>query len=272
MVALEERLVTIESGGQGLHGLLHLPETPATRAMVFCHPFAEEKKCAHRTMVEAARALAEAGWAALRFDLRGCGDSPGEFGASDLDDWRADLGSAVTWVRRELSPRRAGLLGLRLGATLAAQVAEERDDVDCLVLWEPIVDGGRYIKQNLRRSMIKAMMTCHEGGEDAEGAAWQAHALGEGTVDFDGYRVPERMREQIAATNLLAGPRAFAGPVLVVNLSAGDTVAEPLRRLADAYPAGGAAAVRQEPVWQRIGVIDGTPTTELTVEWLRQIQ
>lgn len=272
MVALEERLVTIESGGRGLHGVLHLPEDPAAGAFVFCHPFAEEKKCAHRTMVEAARAFAEAGWAALRFDLRGCGDSPGEFGECDLSGWGADLHSALDWLRGELSPRRAGLLGLRLGGALAARVAEERDDVDCLVLWEPIVDGERYIHENLRRSIIKAMMTRHEGGEDADGAAGQAHALGEGTVDFDGYQVPERMREQIAASNLLDQPRGFPGPVLVVNLSTSDSVAEPLRLLADCYPAGTAAAVRQEPVWQRIGVIDATPTTQLTVEWLQQMR
>ena len=265
----EERLVTFESGGEPLHGVLHVPAAPSGNALVFCHPFAEEKKCAHRTMVEAARACAEAGWAVLTFDHRGCGDSPGAFGAHDLADWREDIVAAVECAARETSAR-VGLLGLRLGASLAAQVAEERADLACLVLWEPIIDGERYIKQNLRRSMIKAMMTRHEGGEDSEGAAAAAGALGDGTVDFDGYRVPEVMREQMEQIDLTDPPPSFGGRTLVLNIGASDSVAEPMQQLADAYAAGTAAAVRQEPIWQRIGVIDADPIISATVDWLRQ--
>jgi len=268
MIGLDERLVTIDSGGQQLHGVLHVPAEPMGRALVFCHPFAEEKKCAHRTMVDAARACAEAGWAALRFDLRGCGDSPGSFGRFDLDDWRADLAAALDCAAHEAQADAVGLLGLRLGATLAAQVAEERRDAACLALWEPVIDGKAYITHNLRRSMIKAMMTRHEGGEETEGAAGQARALGEGTVDFDGYQVPEALREQIAAADLLAEPRGYAGPALIVNLTSRETVAEPLQRLAGAFARGTAVAVRQEPVWQRIGIIDASPTITATIEWL----
>ena len=36
---------------------------------------------------------------------------------------------------------QVGLVGLRLGATLAARVASRRDDVDRLCLWDPVVLG-----------------------------------------------------------------------------------------------------------------------------------
>ncbi len=270
MIALDERLVRFDSGGAELHGVLHLPAGDARGTLVFVHPFAEEKKCSHRTMVEAARGCAQAGWSVLRFDLRGCGDSPGGFGEFDLDDWLADVEAAVDFAERETGST-AGLLGLRLGATLAAAVAERRPGVRCLVLWEPIVTGERYITQNLRRSMIKAMMTRHEAGERTDGAAQEAHALGEGTVDFDGYRVPEAMRDAISAIDLLTGPRGFAGPVLVVNLAPREDVSQPLQELADAYPHGAAIAVRQEPVWQRIGIMDAARTITATLDWLQQI-
>ncbi len=219
--------------------------------------------------MQPARAGPRAGWAVLAFDQRGCGDSPGAFGAHDVEDWGEDVVAAVDCAATETGGR-VGLLGLRLGASLAARVAERRSDVECLVLWEPIIDGERYIKQNLRRSMIKAMMTRHEGGEDSEGAASEAGALGEGTVDFDGYRVPEIMREQIGSINLMEPPPRFGGPALVLNVGASESVAEPMRQLADAYPTGAAIAVRQEPIWQRIGVIDADPIITATVDWLRQ--
>ncbi|HCA45970.1 MAG TPA: hypothetical protein DEP45_01065, partial [Armatimonadetes bacterium] len=120
-----------------------------------------------------------------------------------------------------------GLLGLRLGATLAAQVAEQRQQTASLVLWEPIIDGERYIRQNLRRTMIKAMMTAHEGGEESDGAAAARASQAAGTVDFDGYQVSEPIREQMAQINLLDPPPACAGPALVLNISATGSAAEP---------------------------------------------
>ncbi|MGD9496569.1 MAG: alpha/beta fold hydrolase [Armatimonadota bacterium] len=267
-----ERVLTIASGGHDLHAVLHQPVGPPGRALVFCHPFAEEKKCAHRAMVDAARACAAAGWAVLRFDLRGCGDSPGSFEAFDLEDWREDVAAVVAQAGEASGAEAVGLLGLRLGATLAAQVAEEHAELACLVLWEPIVDGARYIAENLRRSMIRAVVTRHEGGERAEGAPVATPAPGEGTVDFDGYQVSAALRAQIAAVDLLARPRAYAGPTLIVNLTARDAVAAPLRKLADAYPSGSAIVVRQEPIWQRIGIIDATPAIGATVEWLTQLR
>ena len=269
VTATEERLVSFESGGEPLHAVLHLPAEAPNVTLVFSHPFAEEKKCAHRTMVEAARAFADAGFAVLRFDHRGCGDSPGAFGTYDLQHWREDIAQATDFAAREAGAP-VGLLGLRLGATLVAQVAEQRREIAGLVLWEPIIDGERYIKQNLRRTMIKAMMTAHEGGEESDGAAAARASQAAGSVDFDGYQVSEAMREQIAQIDLLEPPPAFPGPALVLNISATGSVAEPMQRLADAYRQGEAIAVRAEPVWQRIGVIDAEPIISATVEWVRR--
>jgi len=260
----DESVVTVESGGMGLHGVLHASPSPVG-GLVLCHPFAEEKKCAHRALVDLARGCTEVGWATLSFDLRGCGDSPGGFGQFDLTDWRADIAAALQMLAAELG-RPVGLLGLRLGATLAAQVADHRDDVACLAMLEPVVNGERYVKDNLRRSIIKAMLTRRDGGEqfDAERAVREE----EGSVDFDGYTVSTAMQEQLRDIDLVAGTHSFAGPALVVNLGSGGEVAEEMRALANLYPGGEAAAVRQEPIWQRIGLMDATPTIKAVTQWL----
>jgi len=265
VTGVDESVVTIRSGNVGLHGVLHAPGEPVG-GLVLCHPFAEEKKCAHRTLVDLARGCVEVGWAALRFDMRGCGDSPETFGEVDLDDWRADISAAAEMLAEQLG-RRVGLAGLRLGATLAAQVAGERDDIACLALLEPVVSGERYIKDNLRRSIIKAMLTKRDGGEQFAGVT---SATGDGdAVDFDGYPVSAAMQAQIKSADLLAAAPSYDGRTLVLNLGAGGEVSEELRALAESFASGSAVAVRQEPVWQRIGLMDATPTIEVVTGWLQ---
>ena len=69
--------------------------------------------------------------------------------------------------------------------------------------------------------------------------------------------------------DLLAAPKAYPGPVLVLNLTPRSRVAAPLERLASLYVSGEARAARQEPLWSTVGLVDAGPTLETSVEWLR---
>jgi uncharacterized protein len=263
-----ETSVQFESGGATLRGVVHQPASQPPRAgLVFVHAFAEEKKSAHRPFVEMARAASEAGIAVLRFDLRGCGDSEGRFEDATLDDWRADLRVALRFARTNLETDRLGLLGLRLGAVLAAEVAEQELQLACLVLWEPIVDGQRYLSLTMRRSTLRKKLTVHEGGGTGGVAG---SAADEGVVDFDGYLVLPAVQDQIAAVDLLAEPKAYPGPTLIANLSARPKVAGPMSELASSYVQGEALVVRQEPIWSTVGLVDPAPTITATMQWLER--
>ncbi|MCK7493610.1 MAG: alpha/beta hydrolase [Comamonadaceae bacterium] len=65
------------------------------------------------------RALAAAGFAVLRVDLLGCGDSAGDFGDATWPRWVDDVVAAARWLRRQ-HPDAADaplwLWGLRAGA------------------------------------------------------------------------------------------------------------------------------------------------------------
>ena len=75
---MTETPVFFKNGTNRLFGIVHYPETgEPENAFVFCHPFAEEKLWAHRVYVNFARYLAKHGWAVLRFDYAGYGDSDG---------------------------------------------------------------------------------------------------------------------------------------------------------------------------------------------------
>ena len=67
--------------------------------------------------------LAAQGWHVLRFDYFGTGDSAGEFDEADLTGWEADIEQALDELLDMAGARKVALVGLRLGATLAARVA-----------------------------------------------------------------------------------------------------------------------------------------------------
>lgn len=260
-----EQMVTIVGEAGALRGILRLPDQQTCRAAVICDPFAEEKKCAHRPLTDLARALCESGLAVLRFDLRGCGDSDGDFAQADLGGWAADLRAALAFVRERLNPQWLALGGLRVGAALAERVAVEDGAASALLLWEPVMDGKRYITQNLRRSMIKAMLTEGEGFEAQ--AVSERH--GSELVDFDGYEVSRAMREGLEAVRMGEGAEGFTGPALVMNIGPREEPQEAYVALAARYAAGTAVGVRTEPFWNRIGLIDAGAVAAATLEWLR---
>lgn len=95
--------------------------------------------------------MARSGIHTFRFDYRGTGDS---FGNPEdilsIAQWTDDIRSAIEHVRGETRAANVMLIGLRLGATLAAMVARQNTDVNSLVFWEPVFCGKTYL-QNIRQ-------------------------------------------------------------------------------------------------------------------------
>ena len=114
---------------------------------VICNPIGYEYVHSHRTMRHLADGLARAGVPALRFDYDGTGDSPGtDLDPDRLSRWGEDIDTAIMAARRLSGRTSVCLIGLRLGATLAAMVSA-RTPVDYLVLWSPCVSGRRYVRE-----------------------------------------------------------------------------------------------------------------------------
>lgn len=140
-----------------LFGLFHAPERPGDVAVLVCLPYGQEAVRAHRLFRVLSDRLARAGIAVLRFDYHGCGDSAGEDTDGDLEGWRRDVCTAHEELRRRTGSRRIMWLGARLGATLAVLAARSgRCDPSRLILWDPIVDGARYLEA-LRAGHVDAL-------------------------------------------------------------------------------------------------------------------
>lgn len=259
------------SGGR-LFGIVHLPAgARRDEAFVFCHPLAEEKLWSHRVFVSFARQLAGMGYPVLRFDYRGNGDSEDEFSNCSLVSLLGDITAAVAEVRRASGTPQVSLLGLRSGAMLAALAAEANpESLARLVLWAPVVDGGRYMQELLRINLTTQLATHKEIRHDREALVEQMRQ-GQ-TVNVDGYEMAYPLYAEMTAVKLADGPKRFRGPCLIsqVDRQAGRKDME-LQRLAASYSTATLVTVQEEPFWKEIPrFYERAPQlVAATQEWVR---
>jgi alpha-beta hydrolase superfamily lysophospholipase len=127
----------------------HPPTGVAARsaAVVLCNPAPQEYRQCHYLYRQLALRLADAGLHVLRFDYRGTGDSAGDTRDATLADWVTDIAEAATELRELSEVKEVGLVGIRLGAALAARAVAGGLSVRDLVLWDPVVHGAPYLAQ-----------------------------------------------------------------------------------------------------------------------------
>ncbi|HUQ27190.1 MAG TPA: alpha/beta fold hydrolase [Usitatibacter sp.] len=191
----------IGEGDQASFGWLHSDEAAPPRdcVAVLCPPTGHEYTRAHRTLRHLADRLARRGVPALRFDYHGIGDSPG----TDLDPdrvghWLSDIKAAVARAKALTGKPRVCLIGLRLGATLAAMATWDTP-ADLLVLWNPVVKGRGYIRE-LQAIAMAAERTASEI---------------DGALESAGFVMSAETIEAVRGINLLERD-VRAGRVLVV--------------------------------------------------------
>jgi alpha/beta superfamily hydrolase len=115
-------------------------------AVVICPPIGQEYIRTHWSLRLLANQLARGGAHVLRMDYLGIGDSASSVEQiGSLGVWQQNIEEAIEYLKAESGAQSVMLLGQRFGGTLAAQVAGQRDDVNSVVLWEPIINGQSYV-------------------------------------------------------------------------------------------------------------------------------
>ena len=141
--------------GRPAFGWFHSPSDGlAGGGVVICPPLAFNLFHTHYALRLLAERLAASGFCALRFDYDGTGDSAG--GNDDpgrTAAWLATIRSALTFVR-QTGVDHVGLVGMRFGATLAAQAAVSDGHVDQVVLWDPCASGRSFLREQRAISTI----------------------------------------------------------------------------------------------------------------------
>ena len=176
------------------------------RAAVICNPWGSEYLHAHRSMRQVAIRLSAAGYHTLRFDYFGTGDAAGDLLDADLKGWEADIECALQELKDMSGAPGVTLVGLRLGATLAAVVAaREPTAVDAVVLWDPVVFGSEYLSALYSTSTARA--------HDKAQPLVPEHG---GGVEILGFRLSDAMAQEIRALQLPALIPALPDRTLVI--------------------------------------------------------
>ena len=123
--------------------------------VVICPAYGVEELCTHRFMRHLAEQLSAAGMPVLRFDYHGTGNSKG----SDQDPdrvvhWLTSIKQAIACLKKETGVSEVALVGLRLGALLAAEVAQQSDEIEKLVLLAPVSSGKSYVRETRALAMV----------------------------------------------------------------------------------------------------------------------
>ncbi|HEY5756943.1 MAG TPA: alpha/beta hydrolase [Steroidobacter sp.] len=267
-----------------LFGILHLPEGAAKPlAFVMSHPFGEEKLWSHRVFVSCARALAARGHAVLRFDYFGAGDSSGMSADASLDSHRADLQAALGALEQRVPAiEQIGLIGLRLGGTFAALLAESNAQQPIsarlrgapLVLWDPVLDGDAYFQELLRSNLSTQLAVYGKVVDNRE--VLTARIRAGGSVNVDGYEIGKDLIESCGVSTLLTTEtKHHTGPALVVQIAATEAQKEraDLKALAASYAQGTLSRAAEQPFWREIKPFypRANQLQELTLRWLDEV-
>jgi alpha-beta hydrolase superfamily lysophospholipase len=132
-----------------LFGWLHVPADGQVRGgVLLCPTLGMEAVSAHNAYRRLADRLADAGFAALRFDYEGTGDSSGlQHDPGRLATWLQSIRTSLDLLK-SLELPRTSVVGMRLGATLVAESMESVSPlVDDLVLWDPCASGRSYLRE-----------------------------------------------------------------------------------------------------------------------------
>src|SRR5580704_10376054 len=120
---MKEEVIGFQSAGLRLHGMLGVPDglRPSERraAVLVLHGFGSNSESP--TVLAPTRVLSELGYVTLRFDMRGCGKSEGEFGRVICLEQVEDLGHALSFLAKHpaVDPDRIGAIGSSFGGAVA---------------------------------------------------------------------------------------------------------------------------------------------------------
>ncbi len=163
-----EQVVTVVSAGQNLVGTLMLPDGGPAPVVLLLHGFTGSRNemtipaTNQGIFAHTAKALADAGFASLRIDFRGSGESTSDmtFEKTTFEGQIADALASVDYLAGldQVDGTQISVIGWSQGGLVAAAVAGRSDKIDEVALWQAVGDakatyGGLLGADSLAKGM-----------------------------------------------------------------------------------------------------------------------
>ncbi|MBV6416812.1 MAG: hypothetical protein CMLOHMNK_01427 [Steroidobacteraceae bacterium] len=258
MIAGGVRAEFIGEAGHRLFALLRTPTQNSGECVLVVPPFAEEMNKSRKLVTDFARHERSRGRGVLCIDLFGTGDSDGEFAAARVASWIENLAAAAEWSATQ-GWRVTSMLGIRMGAILAALLARQRDlDLSHAVFWQPVMNGARMIDQFLR---VRVMASRMEQDRNETVAELRARLQAGKTVEVAGYTLSGALCADLETLDLAAALTPSFAPIRWLDVVADATapMAPGTQRAIDKARAIGCKVehmqVTGEPFWMATEIV-----------------
>lgn len=204
------------SSDRALFGMFH-PATGRVRrdsGIVLCYPMGQEYMRSHRAIKQLALMLSKSGFDVLRFDYSCTGDSYGNCEESSLLKWIEDISTAVDELRDTAGVEKVSLVGLRVGAALAALASTRISNLQSVLLWDPVVSGDKYISEMLN---AERELSDQSGfGAKRRNESFESQLTKGQTIGVMGYPLTESLRKELLEIELTSVDQINAEEVALV--------------------------------------------------------
>lgn len=150
-----------------LFGRLTVPAShTALGAVLLSPPIGRESRQARSAMRSLAYLLTSDGYATLRYDHFGTGDSSGSLDDDEFDQtWIEGVEHGVALLR-SLGVPKVSVVGMRMGATIAGTAAAAYDlGLSSFVMWDPCESGRSYVREINALGSLHQKVIANELGE-----------------------------------------------------------------------------------------------------------
>lgn len=193
---------------------VHRPAGDSRGAVVICSSVYAEFTKNYRREVRLARALANGGIAGIRLHYRGNGNSTGDPSPLLLANLVADISEVVGELGATYSLPTPCFLGTRVGAVVAALAAPADAP---LVLWEPVLDGDRWLKDAMRAAKISRVSRgLKDDGANPTSQTTRLEA--DGVLDLLGFALYRPLIDDVRRVRLEEVLAARRGPTMLIQI------------------------------------------------------
>jgi hypothetical protein len=238
----------------------------AAVAVVICPSMGLEAAYSVRALRDLSHRLARARCATLRFDYAATGDSVGTWRDPDLvAEWLGNIRIAID-AARALGVARVGLVGLRVGATLAAAELARGGPVDDVVWWDPCATGRAFLREQIALSAIRREMAIQWGVAKKGDVADAGDEPDDGVIAAPGVVFSAATAADLRPVAISAGDGELASRELVLARKGRRLERALSERLAMPHVAS-SEVIGQEELFGEFPSTPG-PTLDQIVSWL----